>query len=175
MPVRPMREDDRPAVAAMMAQLWPDEDPADYDFGEALWVWEGEDGALGGYVAAALRPWANGCQSTPCPYIEGWWVAPELRRRGVGRALFAAVEDWARRRSGPIGPEHRPEAGATCGVCPVCSGIALLREVKPETVEHLLDAAASVVAALRSAVVPPSPSDGPGRAAGVEHIDVREG
>jgi hypothetical protein len=87
--------------------------------------------------------------------------------------LFAAVEDWARGRTGPSG-EHRPEAGSTCGVCPVCSGIALLREVKPETVEHLLDAAASVVAALRSAVTTPAP-EGASRPSGVERIDVREG
>jgi aminoglycoside 6'-N-acetyltransferase I len=30
------------------------------------------------------------------PYLEGWWVAPELRQSGVGRALVAAVEQWCR-------------------------------------------------------------------------------
>jgi aminoglycoside 6'-N-acetyltransferase I len=29
-------------------------------------------------------------------YIEGWWVDPDLRRRGVGASLIAAAEDWAR-------------------------------------------------------------------------------
>jgi hypothetical protein len=86
--------------------------------------------------------------------------------------LFAAVEDWARTRGEAGAAEHT--GSSTCGVCPVCSGIALLRDVRPETVEHLLDAAASVVAALRSAVVPPSAPDG-SRPSGVEHIDVREG
>ena len=89
--------------------------------------------------------------------------------------LFAAVEDWARSRRDLLSDEHLATGAAECTVCRLCSGVALLRQVRPETVEHLLDAAASVVAALRSAVVPPSPSDGPGRAAGVEHIDVREG
>ena len=88
--------------------------------------------------------------------------------------LFAAVEDWARSRSGLLDAEHPAGTGSTCGVCPVCSGIALLREVKPETVEHLLDAAASVVAALRSAVTTPAP-EGASRPSRVEHIDVREG
>jgi hypothetical protein len=92
--------------------------------------------------------------------------------------LFAAVEDWARTRGEAPGGEHSAGSGAsTCGVCPVCSGIALLRDVRPETVEHLLDAAASVVAAVRSAVVVP-PADGAppsgGRPGGVQHIDVRE-
>ena len=88
--------------------------------------------------------------------------------------LFAAVEDWARTRSEAYAADHPGgTATATCGVCPVCTGIALLRDVRPETVEHLLDAAASVVAAVRSAVVPPT-SPEPGRSGGVEHIDVRE-
>ena len=88
--------------------------------------------------------------------------------------LFAAVEDWARTRGASAGELPEAHAASTCGVCPVCSGIALLRDVRPETVEHLLDAAASVVAAVRSAVVPP-PSAGSRPSGGVEHIDVREG
>lgn len=92
--------------------------------------------------------------------------------------LFAAVEDWARTRGeAHAGGSAQRSAGpvpTTCGVCPVCTGIALLRDVRPETVEHLLDAAASVVAAVRSAVRAPSaPSDG-ARPGGVQHIDVRE-
>ncbi len=89
--------------------------------------------------------------------------------------LFAAVEDWARTRGEAHDAEHAATGTPTCGVCPVCSGIALLREVRPETVEHLLDAAASVVAAVRSAVVPPAAPDGSRPSGGVERIDVREG
>ena len=85
--------------------------------------------------------------------------------------LFAAVQDWARAR---LDHDHLATGSVECQVCPVCQGIAALRQVRPETVEHLLDAAASVVAAVRSAVVPPSAPD-PGRPSGVEHIDVREG
>ena len=88
--------------------------------------------------------------------------------------LFAAVEDWARTRGASAVGDHAAPGATTCGVCPVCTGIALLRDVRPETVEHLLDAAASVVAAVRSAVVAP-PSAEPTRSGGVEHIDVREG
>jgi hypothetical protein len=49
--------------------------------------------------------------------------------------------------------------------------------VQPETVEHLLDAAASVLAALRSTLLGPPGGDGAAPDAGsrVEHIDVREG
>jgi aminoglycoside 6'-N-acetyltransferase I len=79
----------------MMRKLWPTS--TDYDFGdEQVFVWERENGGLGGFISFSLRPWAEGCEETPVPYIEGWWVAADLRRRGVGRELVSAVEQWAR-------------------------------------------------------------------------------
>ena len=87
--------------------------------------------------------------------------------------LFAAVEDWVRTRgAGLLGREHLATGSPECTACPLCQAVSALRQVKPETVEHLLDAAASVVAAIRTAVAAPSPA--PARA-GVQHIDVREG
>ena len=79
----------------MMRTLWPGGDS--YDFSdETVFVWERDGGGLGGFVSFSIRPWAEGCDSTPVPYIEGWWVAPDLRRAGVGRALVMAVEEWSR-------------------------------------------------------------------------------
>lgn len=87
--------------------------------------------------------------------------------------LFAAVEQWARHRSGGLfGDEHLATGSAECQVCPVCQAIGAVRHVRPEAVEHLLDAAASFVAALR-ATAPPPPDDTPASAR-VEHIDVQE-
>jgi hypothetical protein len=83
--------------------------------------------------------------------------------------LLAAVQDWARAR---FDSEHLATGSSECQVCPVCQAVAALRQVKPETVEHLLDAAASLVAALKSAVVHPPGDGGPSR---VQHIDIREG
>lgn len=95
MPARLMRPDEVPAVTEMMRTLWPGGD--NYDFSdETVFVWDRGDGGLGGFVSFSLRPWAEGCESTPVPYVEGWWVAPDLRRTGVGRALVAAVERWSR-------------------------------------------------------------------------------
>lgn len=95
MPVREMRPDEVPQVTDMMRALWPGGDS--YDFpGETVLVWERDTGELGGFISFSLRPWADGCDSSPVPYVEGWWVAPELRRTGVGRALVAAVEHWCR-------------------------------------------------------------------------------
>jgi aminoglycoside 6'-N-acetyltransferase I len=93
MTVRPMRAGELAEVVAMTHSLWPTSD--EYDFGdESVLVWERDGGGLGGFISFSLRPWAEGCDSTPVPYIEGWWVAPDLRRAGVGRALVAAVEQW---------------------------------------------------------------------------------
>lgn len=55
-------------------------------------------GGLCGFLEASLRSRADGCDSTPVGYIEGWYVDPDIRRNGVGRALVSAVEAWARSR-----------------------------------------------------------------------------
>jgi hypothetical protein len=89
--------------------------------------------------------------------------------------LFTAMEDWARQRSGHLfDEEHLATGSPECQYCPVCQGIGLLRHVRPEAVEHLLDATASFVAALRTAVTTP-PTEPPRRTPPVQHIDVGEG
>lgn len=50
-----------------------------------------------GSVEAFIRNYAEDCDG-PAPYIEEVWVAEDVRRAGVGKALIAAVEDWARGR-----------------------------------------------------------------------------
>lgn len=57
-----------------------------------------EDSAPLGFLELALRSFSDGCHSMPVPHVEGWYVEPFARRRGVGRALMKAAEDWARRR-----------------------------------------------------------------------------
>ncbi|HEV3090015.1 MAG TPA: GNAT family N-acetyltransferase [Candidatus Cybelea sp.] len=49
-----------------------------------------------GFVEVSIRPFADGCQSRPIPHVEGWYVEPAARQRGVGRALMACAEEWAR-------------------------------------------------------------------------------
>jgi aminoglycoside 6'-N-acetyltransferase I len=53
------------------------------------------DGQIVGFVEVALRTWAEGCTSSPVAYVEGWYVVPAARGKGVGAALVAAAEEWA--------------------------------------------------------------------------------
>ncbi len=55
-----------------------------------------EDGKPFGFIELSSRNYAEGCTSSPVPYIEGLYVAEGQRRRNVGRLLVAAVEDWAK-------------------------------------------------------------------------------
>src|SRR5689334_21218245 len=52
-------------------------------------------------------------------------------------------------RCAACGAETGAGRAVTCGVCPLCQGLALLRAVRPETVDRLADLAAAVTATLR--------------------------
>jgi aminoglycoside 6'-N-acetyltransferase I len=96
-----MRLADRRQVLAMMRALWPDESGflnKDEAAKEKVLVWVGPDGRLGGFISLSVRPFANGCNTAPVPFVEGWYVPPALRRRGVGAELMRAVEDWSMAR-----------------------------------------------------------------------------
>jgi aminoglycoside 6'-N-acetyltransferase I len=96
---------DRAEHARMRAALWPDEDPAELyaDLEELLadptqvaFVAVRDDGRLCGFAEGSVRRYANSNDESPCAFLEGWWVDQDSRRAGVGRALLASVEDWAR-------------------------------------------------------------------------------
>jgi aminoglycoside 6'-N-acetyltransferase I len=64
----------------------------------ALFVAEGADRRLLGMVEVSLREYAEGAASAPVGYLEGWYVRPEWRGLGVGRALVEAGEAWVREK-----------------------------------------------------------------------------
>jgi aminoglycoside 6'-N-acetyltransferase I len=106
--IRPVTQRDTAAWLRLRHGLWPEsaksELRAEIDEFFAGWALEpiavllAED-ATGGAVGMAelsIRSIVEGCSSGRVAYLEGWYVVPEARRRGVGRALVAAAEAWGR-------------------------------------------------------------------------------
>ena len=89
----------------MRRQLWPEEDSnelerelsAMFDLDPPYRVWVADDGGnLIGFIEIWVRSYAEGGPPQAAAYVEGIWVAPGNRLKGVGRALFEAAERWAR-------------------------------------------------------------------------------
>ena len=48
-----------------------------------------------GFAELSIRNIVDGCATDRVAYLEGWYVVPESRRKGIGRALIRAAEHWA--------------------------------------------------------------------------------
>jgi aminoglycoside 6'-N-acetyltransferase I len=111
--IRPAQASDLDQLARLCEALWPKSSAEEHSQelrlilgGKAalvltmpltIFVAEGSDGILVGFLEVDLRSHADGCNpSQPVGYIEGWYVAEDHRHRGVGRKLLAKAEDWAR-------------------------------------------------------------------------------
>jgi aminoglycoside 6'-N-acetyltransferase I len=52
-----------------------------------------------GFIEGSIRAdYVNGTETSPVGFVEGVYVAPSWRRRGIARRLFDAIGDWARAR-----------------------------------------------------------------------------
>src|ERR1043166_5047566 len=49
---------------------------------------------LCGFIEVSLRDYAEGCQTSPVAYIEGWYVDEDSRRHKMGSQLVQAAEHW---------------------------------------------------------------------------------
>src|SRR6185295_5352649 len=102
MPVRLFREADFPRWIALRAELWPEEAPAALEAEPPLTIFVAEEGgSVVGFLELGFRAYAEGCTSSPVPYVEGWYVGADWRRRGIGGALMRAAEEWSRSRGFP--------------------------------------------------------------------------
>jgi aminoglycoside 6'-N-acetyltransferase I len=110
--IRTAQLGDLDAIASMSVRLWP-ESPAHEHREEVRALLAGEplstmpltmfvaedEARVIGFIEVGLRSHADGCDPRqPCGFVEGWFVEPEHRRRGVGRRLIEHAESWARRQ-----------------------------------------------------------------------------
>ena len=100
---RAYRQNDRDVWLAMRRELWPDAEDADamawLQRTDAITVLAFDAaGTPAGFVEAGERAYADGCDTSPVAYLEGWYVVAEFRRAGVGSLLLNAVEEWAIRQ-----------------------------------------------------------------------------
>ena len=65
--------------------------------GFSAFIASDERGRAAGFAEVSIRTdYVNGCRHRPVLYLEGIYVRPEFRGRGVARAICAAAEDWGR-------------------------------------------------------------------------------
>jgi aminoglycoside 6'-N-acetyltransferase I len=107
MDIRELTAGDAAEWARMREALWPSATAAEHHTELALWL-ERDDRVvlvavreptrLAGFAEVGTRSVADGCDTSPVAYLEGWYVDADVRRQGVGAALIRAGEAWARRR-----------------------------------------------------------------------------
>ena len=105
--IRLIAPEDRAEWLRLRTALWPtdpelakqmEEIYAGTSMIKGVFIKDREDGRLGGFIEISERTYAEGCETSPVAFIEGWYVDGDLRNQGVGRALVKAAEKWAKRR-----------------------------------------------------------------------------
>jgi aminoglycoside 6'-N-acetyltransferase I len=106
--VRAAEHQDAPVWLRLRCTLWPDagdgehrREIEEYLAGRAsepmaVFLAEDDEGRVVGLAELSIRPGAEGCETRGVAYLEGWFVEAAARRRGVGRALVLAAEEWGR-------------------------------------------------------------------------------
>ena len=106
--IRPVEPADQAEWLRLRLELWPDstaEEEAEvidrflagYPLPTLMAAFVGvrPEGGLCGLVEVAIHETAPGCTTDRIGFLEAWYVDPDWRGRGMGRALVARAEAWA--------------------------------------------------------------------------------
>ena len=104
--IEPCRSVEQSGWLALRKALWPQGSDAEHLEEMATFLAQPErfaqyvayagQGTPAGFIEVALRrDYVNGTESSPVAFLEGIYVAPMYRRRGVARNLIAAATEWA--------------------------------------------------------------------------------
>lgn len=116
----------------------------------------------------------NGTQEAGAETLPGARLAEELRL--LLDALAERAEPWLHRLAQAPDGEPAGHTPATCGWCPLCAGLAVLRGERPELAQKAAEHTAGLLTVLRSALADhePAPAEQPAEPAErVQHIAVR--
>jgi aminoglycoside 6'-N-acetyltransferase I len=91
----------------LRAALWPDENAEDMaheidatfrlEPATTLALLALIDGRAVGFAEVSVRTdYVNGCETSAVVFLEGIYVEPDYRRRGIARALIERVQAWGR-------------------------------------------------------------------------------
>lgn len=87
----------------LRVRLWPERSRAELAADRGLVLCDparnallaaADDGRQVGSTEVPLRDWAEGCKARPVADLGGWYVEPDARGAGVGRALLESGERW---------------------------------------------------------------------------------
>jgi aminoglycoside 6'-N-acetyltransferase I len=92
-------------VAELARLLWPDNETTDLEEEMETYIISNSgavficyhEAVLAGFVQCSLRnDYVEGTENSPVGYLEGIFVKPEYRMRGIGKKLLNQCEEWAK-------------------------------------------------------------------------------
>ena len=102
--IRKARLTDISNLTELALRLWPGHEPEELhcDLAETLkkkdaafFLWEEETAV--GFAQCQLRyDYVEGTESSPVGYLEGIYVLPEYRGRGIASKLLGSAQNWVR-------------------------------------------------------------------------------